>query len=124
MPHLLPNAILAALLVASIGCADADASQPRRSVQFDAARLEDENQARRLLADLETAARQACRFENRHSATVGRARRSCVGDTLDRAVADIAAPCLTALHETPLPERPDVSCNTLTRQFAAAGEIE
>lgn len=52
--------------------------------------------AYRLISD---AARDACRSENRFGAGYERGLRTCIADTVERAVDQLDAPRLTALHE-------------------------
>lgn len=70
-----------------------------RTVAIDRAALTTEAGAARAYAAIETAARAACRAENRGGAAFDRSVRLCTADTVSRAVEALDAPALTALHE-------------------------
>jgi UrcA family protein len=92
---LLPVLIAGALSGAPALAADAQS----RSVQIDRAALTTEAGAARAYADIEAAARAACRAENRGGVAFERAVRLCTADTVAKTVEALNTPRLTFLHE-------------------------
>ncbi|WP_339747974.1 UrcA family protein [uncultured Maricaulis sp.] len=80
-------------------------SAQARSVSFDRSELNSEAGAARVLEKIDSAARAACRTENRNSAMEALSNRICVRDTVARAVAEIRSPCLTDLGSGLLTQR-------------------
>ena len=87
---------LATALVAAPAFANEDAAS--RDVSISAAELSTEAGAARVHARITTAALSACREENRGGATFERSVRICTEDTVERAVAQLDTPLLTAHH--------------------------
>lgn len=92
---LLPAFAASALFGAPALADDAES----RTVAIDRAALATESGAARAYAAIQSAARAACRAENRGGAAFERGVRICTADTVERTVEALNAPRLTALHE-------------------------
>lgn len=100
LKSLLLPAFAAAALSNALSGAPAMADQAQsRTVTIDRATLSTQAGAAHAYAAIETAARAACRAENRGGAAFDRSVRLCTADTVARAVTALDAPRLTALHQ-------------------------
>jgi UrcA family protein len=96
LKSLLLPALIASALFGAPALADEAAT---RTVAIDRAALTTEAGAAHAYASIQTAARSACRAENRGGAGFERGVRICTADTVERTVEALNAPRLTALHE-------------------------
>ena len=96
----LKSLLLPALAVSALFGAPALADEAQtRKFAIDRAALATDDGAARAYAAIETAARAACRAENRGGAAFERGVRICTADTVERTINALNAPRLTALHE-------------------------
>jgi len=89
------NALLPALFLGASAVAGNPASA---EFSYTQAELATHSGAAAVYQRVVTAAERVCADENRHSAMAATAARICVTDTVERTIAQIAAPNLTQIH--------------------------
>lgn len=93
MPHLLPVSLLATALLSF-----EPASVSSNTIELDRTRVQAGQSSIDLLDRIEDAAARVCRTEQRHSAHLTRALRTCIQATVEQTVAEIDHPPLSAAH--------------------------
>ncbi|GJL96205.1 MAG: hypothetical protein DHS20C06_00220 [Hyphobacterium sp.] len=89
------NALLPALFLGSAAIAGQPASA---ELAYTQAELTTESGTQAVYQRVVNVAETVCETENRHAVMSARATRTCVADTIDRALAQISAPRLDEIH--------------------------